>query len=58
MIKTEHVNIAELRKTIDTDRSTAPERHLAFPGIRNPVTIEHFLEQAVFAKHQHMPRVQ
>ncbi|MOA50989.1 hypothetical protein D3C78_1740760 [compost metagenome] len=58
MIKTEHVHIAELRQPIDTDRSTAPEGHLAFPGIWDPVTIEHFLEQTVFTKHQHMPRVE
>ncbi|MNL45489.1 hypothetical protein D3C87_1681390 [compost metagenome] len=58
MIETEHIHIAELRQTVDADGGAAPEGHLPFPGIMNIETIKHFLEQAVFAKHQHMTRIQ
>ncbi|VGQ08501.1 hypothetical protein SB00610_05312 [Klebsiella quasipneumoniae subsp. similipneumoniae] len=58
MIETDHIGLVKRRQPVDANADTAPERRFAAPGVFDAKAIEHFLEQAVFAKNQYMARIE
>lgn len=58
MIKTDHIGLVKRRQPVDANANAAPERRFAAPGVFNTKAVKHLLEQAVFAKHQNVARIE
>lgn len=57
VIEADHIRFFIHRQPIDANRRTALKVGFTLPGIDNAILVQHLLEQAIRAEHQHMPRI-
>ena len=58
MVETDDIGFVKCRQPVDANANASPECRFAVPGVFNTEAIKHLLEQAVFAKHQHVTGIE
>lgn len=57
VVEANHIRLLIHCQPIDANRRTAPKVGFPLLGITDAIFVQHLLEQAIRAEHQHMPRI-